>query len=111
LDGRLDRLAEDVVRVIDAAGVNRPVVIGRSFAGEELHVLGACRADKIAGLVYIDAAFNRGDDPDNGAYDAVARTSSIHQQSRKVVEQIAASVLSLTERRLQGSSISSIHAR
>jgi non-heme chloroperoxidase len=67
------RLAEDVVRVIDAMGVNKPVVIGHSFAGEELHVLGARHSAKFAGLVYIDAAFNRGDDSDSEDYDAVAR--------------------------------------
>jgi non-heme chloroperoxidase len=68
------RLAEDVVRVIDTVGLDRPVVIGHSFAGEELHALGARHSARIAGLVYIDAAFNRGDDSDKEAYDAVART-------------------------------------
>jgi non-heme chloroperoxidase len=68
------RLADDVVRVIDGVGVGKPVVIGHSFAGEELHVLGARHADTIAGLVYIDAAFDRGDDSDNEAYNAVAKT-------------------------------------
>jgi pimeloyl-ACP methyl ester carboxylesterase len=68
------RLAEDVLRVIDAVGVNNPVVIGHSFAGEELHLLGARHSAKIRGLVYVDAAFDRGDDADNEAYDAVART-------------------------------------
>src|SRR5687767_6815568 len=58
------RLADDIARVIDLKGVSRPVVIGHSFAGEELHELGARYAEKIAGLVYIDAAFNRGDDSD-----------------------------------------------
>lgn len=68
------RLADDVVRVIDAVGIDKPVVIGHSFAGEEMHVLGARHAAKIARLVYIDAAFDRGDDSDSAAYDAVART-------------------------------------
>jgi pimeloyl-ACP methyl ester carboxylesterase len=68
------RLADDVVRVIDAMAVDKPVAIGHSFAGEELHVLGARHSARIAGLVYIDAAFDRGDDSDNEAYDAVART-------------------------------------
>jgi non-heme chloroperoxidase len=68
------RLAEDVMRVIDAMGVNRPIMIGHSFAGEELHVLGARYSEKIAGVVYLDAAFNRGDDADSEAYNAVART-------------------------------------
>jgi len=68
------RLAEDVLRVIDALGVNNPVVIGHSFAGEEMHVLGARHSAKIRGLVYVDAAFDRGDHADNEAYSAVART-------------------------------------
>lgn len=68
------RLAEDVVAVIDAMSLNRPVVVGHSFAGEEMHVLGARYSTQIAGLVYIDAAFDRGDDADNAAFDAVART-------------------------------------
>jgi pimeloyl-ACP methyl ester carboxylesterase len=66
------RLAEDVVRVIDAIGVKKPVIAGHSIAGEELHVLGARHAAKVAGLVYLDAAFNRADGSDD--YDAVART-------------------------------------
>jgi len=68
------RLAEDVVRVMDAVGVKRPVVVGHSFAGEEMHVLGARYATRIAGLVYVDAAFDRGDDADTDAFNAVART-------------------------------------
>ena len=68
------RLAEDVMRVIDAMGVNQPIVIGHSFAGEELHVLGARYSEKIRGLVYVDAAFDRGDDADTEAYNAAART-------------------------------------
>jgi pimeloyl-ACP methyl ester carboxylesterase len=55
------RLADDVVRVIEAAGLKNPVVVGHSFAGEEMHVLGARHSARIAGLVYVDAAFDRGD--------------------------------------------------
>ncbi len=55
------RLAEDLVRVMDALGLQRPVVAGHSFAGEEMHVLGARHANRIAGLIYVDAAFNRAD--------------------------------------------------
>jgi len=68
------RLAEDVMRVIDATGIANPVVVGHSFAGEEMHVLGARYSAKIRGLVYVDAAFDRGDDADNEAFNAVART-------------------------------------
>jgi pimeloyl-ACP methyl ester carboxylesterase len=67
------RLAEDVMRVIDDVGIRAPVVVGHSFAGEELHVLGARYAKTLAGVVYLDAAFDRGDDSDSEAYNAVAR--------------------------------------
>ena len=68
------RLAEDVVRVIDALGLDPPGVIGHSFAGEEMHVLGARHAAKIKRLVYVEAAFDRGDNADSDAFNAVART-------------------------------------
>jgi pimeloyl-ACP methyl ester carboxylesterase len=70
----IPRLAEDVVRVMDAVGVQNAVIVGHSFAGEEMHILGARYSTRIAGLVYLDAAFNRGDDADSEAYNAVART-------------------------------------
>ena len=68
------RLAEDVLRVIDAVGINNPVVIGHSFAGEEMHVLGARHSARIRGVVYVDAAFDRGDDADTEGFNAVAKT-------------------------------------
>ena len=68
------RLADDVLRVIETLGLDNPVVIGHSFAGEEMHVLGARHAARIRSLVYVDAAFDRGDDADSEAFNAVART-------------------------------------
>jgi pimeloyl-ACP methyl ester carboxylesterase len=68
------RLAEDVLRVMDVVGINTAVVIGHSFAGEEMHVLGARHSARIKGLVYVEAAFDRGDDADTEAFDAVAKT-------------------------------------
>jgi pimeloyl-ACP methyl ester carboxylesterase len=67
------RLAEDVVRVIDAVGVTNPVVIGHSFAGEEMHVLGSRYSARIRGLIYVDAAFDRGDDADTEVFNAAAK--------------------------------------
>src|SRR5688500_4541004 len=68
-----ERLAEDVLRVMDAVGVTNPVVIGHSFAGEEMHVLGSRHAAKIRGLVYVDAAFDRGDAADSEAFNSATR--------------------------------------
>jgi pimeloyl-ACP methyl ester carboxylesterase len=58
---------------MDAVGMNNPVVIGHSFAGEELHALAARAAERIRGVVYIDAAFNRGDDADSTIFNSAAR--------------------------------------
>ena len=69
------------MRVIDAMGVNNPVVIGHSFAGEEMHVLGARHSAKIRGLIYVDAAFDRGDDSDTEAYREASRTGARRSQS------------------------------
>jgi pimeloyl-ACP methyl ester carboxylesterase len=51
------RLGEDVLAVIDTLGLARPVVVGHSIAGQELSYLAAEHADRIAGLVYLDAAY------------------------------------------------------
>ena len=57
----LPRLAEDVVRVMDAVGLKTAVIVGHSFAGEEMHVLATRYANRVSGLVYVDAAFDRAD--------------------------------------------------
>lgn len=53
-----DRLAEDVLAVADFLRVDRPILIGHSFAGEEMTRLGTEHPDKIGGLVYLDAAYD-----------------------------------------------------
>jgi non-heme chloroperoxidase len=52
-----DRLGDDVLAVIDALKLNRPVVVGHSIAGEELSSMGARHPEKIAGLIYLEAAY------------------------------------------------------
>lgn len=51
-----ERLANDVLGVLDSMKLRRPVLIGHSIAGQELSSLGARCPDRIAGLVYLDAA-------------------------------------------------------
>jgi len=51
------RLGEDVVAVMAALKLERPVVAGHSFAGEELSYLGAHHAELVAGLIYLDAGY------------------------------------------------------
>jgi len=50
-----DRLGDDVLAVIDALKLNRPVLVGHSIAGEELSSVGSRHPEKISGLIYLDA--------------------------------------------------------
>ena len=52
-----DRLADDVLAVIDSLRLSKPVVAGHSLAGQELSSLGSRHADRVAGLVYLDAGY------------------------------------------------------
>jgi pimeloyl-ACP methyl ester carboxylesterase len=51
------RLGDDVLAVIDALKIERPVLVGHSIAGEELSSIGSRHPDKIAGLVYLEAGY------------------------------------------------------
>lgn len=51
-----DRLGDDVLAVIDALHVDHPVLIGHSIAGQELSSIGSRHPEKVAGLVYLEAA-------------------------------------------------------
>jgi len=50
-----DRLGDDVLAVIQALRIERPVLVGHSLAGEELSSIGSRFPNKVAGLVYLDA--------------------------------------------------------
>jgi len=53
-----DRLGDDVIAVIDALKLVRPVLAGFSMAGEELSSVGTRHPEKISGLVYLDAGYS-----------------------------------------------------
>ena len=53
-----DRLGDDVLAVIDALKLDRPVLAGNSLAGEELSSVGSRHPEKVAGLIYLDAAYS-----------------------------------------------------
>jgi non-heme chloroperoxidase len=53
-----DRLGEDVLSVIDALHLDKPVVAGHSIAGEELSYIGSHHPEKVAGLIYIEAGYS-----------------------------------------------------
>ena len=60
-----DRLADDVLRVLDALKLERPILAGHSVAGEELSSIGARKSDRIGALIYMDAAWDRTSIPSN----------------------------------------------
>ncbi|MGP0074479.1 MAG: alpha/beta fold hydrolase [Bryobacteraceae bacterium] len=51
------RLGDDVIAVIDSLKLNRPVLVGHSFAGAELSSIGSRHPEKVAGLIYLDAGY------------------------------------------------------
>lgn len=53
-----DRLADDVLAVMAALKIDKPVIAGHSIAGEELSSIGTRFPDKVAGLIYLDAGYS-----------------------------------------------------
>ena len=51
-----DRLGDDVLAVMKALKIDRPVLVGHSIAGQELSSIGSRFPDKVSGLIYLDAA-------------------------------------------------------
>lgn len=53
------RLANDVLTVLDSLRIHKPVLVGHSMAGSELTTIGDQHSDRLSGLIYLDA----NDDP------------------------------------------------
>ncbi len=62
----VDRLGQDVLAVIEALKLNKPVLVGHSIAGAELSSVGTRHPDRIAGLVYLEAGYPYAFVSDNG---------------------------------------------
>jgi pimeloyl-ACP methyl ester carboxylesterase len=63
----VDRLRDDVLAVMDALKLDRPVLVGHSIAGAELSSVATSYPARVAGLVYLEAgypyAFDNGKGP------------------------------------------------
>jgi pimeloyl-ACP methyl ester carboxylesterase len=57
------RLADDVLRALEEAKIEKPVLIGHSMAGGEMTTLARQHSDRISGLVYLDAIADLEDEP------------------------------------------------
>ncbi len=49
------RLADDVLRVLDALQLDHPVLVAHSMGGGKLTTIGRQHSDRISGLIYLDA--------------------------------------------------------
>jgi non-heme chloroperoxidase len=51
-----DHLGDDILAVMQALNIERPVLVGHSIAGQELSSIGSRFPAKVSGLIYLDAA-------------------------------------------------------
>ncbi|PCI82115.1 MAG: hypothetical protein COB20_00470 [SAR86 cluster bacterium] len=58
----ISRLSEDVIEVMNAMHIEKAILVGHSLAGDELSALAADYPDRVSGLVYLDAAYDRSKD-------------------------------------------------
>ena len=53
----VEELATDVLQVLDKLGIQKPVLVGHSLAGQEISFLASKYPARLAGAVYLDAAY------------------------------------------------------
>jgi non-heme chloroperoxidase len=64
------RLGDDVLAVLAALKLNKPVLAGHSVAGEELSSISSHHSDRVAGFIYLEAGYGYAHyDPTLGDYD------------------------------------------
>jgi non-heme chloroperoxidase len=87
-----DRLGDDVAAVLDSLNLKRPVLVGASLGGEELSSVGSRHAEKVAGLIYLDAGYAY------AYYDAVRDSgfgvAELQQKLKQIEEQKTTNVRS-----------------
>lgn len=82
-----DQLGDDVLAVIDSLKLKKPVLIGHSFAGQEMSNVASRYPERIAGVVYLDAAHSWDEDYEAGAfYKIVEWKNQLNDFDKKVHE-------------------------
>jgi len=66
----MERLATDIVTVLDVESLQNPFLVGNGFAGEEMSWIASRFQRRTAGLIYLDAAYDR---TNAGSEGAIAR--------------------------------------
>jgi pimeloyl-ACP methyl ester carboxylesterase len=62
-----ERLGEDVLAVIDALKLDKPILVGHSIAGAEISWMANLHPNRIAGVVYLEAGYSYAFDDGKGA--------------------------------------------
>jgi non-heme chloroperoxidase len=52
-----NQLGDDILAVLDTLRLERPVLVGHSFAGEEMSSIGSRHPQRVSGLIYLEAAY------------------------------------------------------
>jgi pimeloyl-ACP methyl ester carboxylesterase len=79
-----DRLGDDVLAVLDAFHLKRPILVGSSIGGEELSSIGSRYPQRVAGLVYLEAGYQYAFYDPKMVGDALIRTIDIDELERKL---------------------------
>jgi non-heme chloroperoxidase len=77
------RLADDVLRVLDALQLDHPVLGGHSMGGGELTTIGRQHSDRISGLIYVDATADPAGDPSMADPEFVATEKQLPDALRR----------------------------
>ncbi len=62
-----DHLGDDVLKVLDALHLDKPILVGHSFGGEELSSVGSRFPERVAGLIYLEAGYGYAYYPPTGS--------------------------------------------
>jgi pimeloyl-ACP methyl ester carboxylesterase len=68
-----DRLGDDVLAVINSLKLRRPILVGHSIAGAELSSIANSHPDRVACLIYLEAAYSYAFDDGKGTSVMVAQ--------------------------------------
>jgi len=99
---------KEMLAVLDALKLDKPVLVGHSFAGQELSSVASRFPDKIGGVVYLDAAYSYAFyDPSVGelTFDLPALQKKLEQLNKsqndaKLIDELLQTDLPLIERDL-----------
>ena len=86
-----DRMGDDLLAAIDALRLKRPVLVGHSWAGQEMSNVATRYPERVAGLIYLDAMHSW-----DAEYEAQGLTGSSSGRKQVSTHSVASSTISWT---------------